>query len=112
MMPGVDAESRFAALVAAFAGLPGVAPPDPTGSRGFGSDALKVDGAIFAMCVQGALVLKLPRDRVAALVAEGTCRPFDSGKGRPMREWATVTDPARDRDLAAEALDFVQSLRR
>jgi hypothetical protein len=29
-----------------------------------------------------------------------------------MREWATVIDPARDRELAGEALDFVRSLRR
>ena len=79
----VDAESRFAALVTAFAGLPGVTPPDPTAGHRFGADALKVDGAIFAMCVQGALVLKLPRNRVAALVAEGACGPFDSGKGTP-----------------------------
>jgi TfoX/Sxy family transcriptional regulator of competence genes len=108
----VDVESRFADLVTAFADEPGVTPPDPTGGRRFGADALKVDGAIFAMVVQGALVLKLPRDRVAALVAEGVCGPFDSGKGRPMREWATVADPARDRALGREALEFVRSARR
>jgi hypothetical protein len=28
-----------------------------------------------------------------------------------MREWATVTEPARDRELAGEALAFVRSLR-
>jgi hypothetical protein len=111
-MPRVDADSRFAALVTAFAGVPGVTPPDPTAGRRFGSDALKVDGSIFAMAVQGALVLKLQRDRVTALVAEGVCGPFDSGKGTPMREWATVTDPARDRPLAGEALEFVRSTRR
>jgi hypothetical protein len=108
----VDAEDRFAALVAAFAEDPRVAPPDPTAGRRFGSDALKVDGSIFAMCVQGALVLKLPRDRVSALVADGVCGPFDSGKGRPMREWAAVVDPAQDIALAGEALEFVRSLRR
>jgi hypothetical protein len=111
-MPRVDADSRFAALVAAFADEPGVALPDPTRGRRFGADALTVQGSIFAMCVQDALVLKLPRDRVAALVAEGVCGPFDSGKGRAMREWATVTEPARDRELAGEALEFVRSLHR
>ena len=111
MMPGVDAESRFASLVAAFADEPGVTPPDPSGGRRFGSDTLKVDGSIFAMCVQDALVLKLPRERVAALVSDGVCAPFDSGKGRAMREWATVTDPGQDRALAGEALAFVRSLR-
>jgi hypothetical protein len=112
MMPGVDADSRFAALVAVFGDEPGVSLPDPTQGGRFGADALKVEGSIFAMRVQGALVLKLPRDRVAALVAEGVCGPFDSGKGTPMREWATVTDPACDRELAGEALDFVRSTRR
>ena len=112
MMPGVDADRRFAALAAAFADEPDVTLPDPTGGSRFGADALKVQGSIFAMCVQDALVLKLPRDRVTALVADGVCGPFDSGKGRAMREWATVTDSAQDRALAAEALEFVRSLRR
>jgi hypothetical protein len=109
MMPGVDADSRFAALVAVFGDGPGVTRPDPTGGRGFGAGALKVAGSIFAMRVQDALVLKLPRERVAALVADGVCGPFDAGKGRTMREWATVLDPAQDRLLADEALEFVRS---
>jgi hypothetical protein len=108
----MDVDSRFAALVAAFADEPGVTPPDPARGRRFGADALTVEGSIFAMRVQGALVLKLPRDRVADLVADGVCGPFDSGKGRAMREWATVADPAQDRALAGEALEFVRSLRR
>jgi hypothetical protein len=29
-----------------------------------------------------------------------------------MREWATVADPARDRALGREALEFVRSARR
>ena len=103
------AEGRFAVLVDAFADARGVTPPGATGRRAFGSDALKVDGAIFAMEVQGALVVKLPADRVAELIGEGTCAPFAGGRGSPMREWATVTDPARDLDLAAEALAFVRA---
>ena len=73
---------------------------------------LDVDGAIFAMQVQGALVVKLPAGRVAELVAGGACTPFANGRGSPMREWATVTDPARDLALAGEALAFVRAGRR
>lgn len=105
----MDAAGRLTVLVDAFSDAPGVTPPGAAGRRAFGSDALKVDGAIFAMQVQGELVVKLPAGRVAELIGEGTCAPFANGRGSPMREWATVTDPARDLDLAAEALAFVRA---
>ena len=105
----MDAAGRFAVLVEAFAGTPGVTPPDPSGRRSFGSSALKVDGAIFAMLVQDSLVVKIPADRVAELVASGSCAPFATGKGSPMREWAAVENPALDLALSGEALDHVRS---
>jgi hypothetical protein len=100
------AEERFAALVAELVTLPGVTPPvSAAGSRrSFGSEALKVDGKIFAMLVDGRLVVKLPHGRVEALTAAGTGHPFDSGGGRVMREWLSVA-PAQA--LAAEAMRFV-----
>ena len=106
-LPHVTADDRLAALADALAGEPGVTPPQP-GRRRFGSSALTVDGAIFAMAVSGALVLKLPRDRVAALVADGAGSPFANGSGRPMREWVALgDDAAADLPLAREALAFV-----
>ncbi len=107
----MSTEERFAALVAEFAGRPGVEVPGETGPRRFGSDALKVDGSIFAMVTGGRLVVKLPRDRVDALIASGTGRPFDSGRGRPMKEWLAVAgdDPGTWTALAGEALEFVRS---
>ena len=109
----MDGAERFAALVDTFAGTQGVPPPEEGGRR-FGSTALKVDGSIFAMLVQGELVLKLPRDRVAALIESGVGAPFSSGKGTPMSEWTRVVGPAPDGDeaLAREALEFVRSQRR
>jgi hypothetical protein len=103
----MSADDRLAALVDALAGEPGVAPPQPGGRR-FGSTTLTVDGSIFAMAVGGALVLKLPRERVAALVAAGAGSPFANGSGRPMREWVALgSDDALDLALAREALAFV-----
>ena len=109
----MDAHQRLAALADAFAGEPDVTPPGSDG-RGFGAGALKAAGSIVAMVVQGALVLKLPEARVAELVSAGTCAPFDSGRGRPMREWAAIApgDPATDLALAREALAHVRSVSR
>jgi TfoX-like protein len=102
-------EARFAALVEHFADRPRVTPPDAEGRRAFGSCALKVEGSIFAMLQDGRLVVKLPRERVSALVATGTGEPFGAGKGRPMKEWVAVpdADDALWRTLAEEALTFV-----
>lgn len=109
----MDADERFATLIEAFAGVPGVELPGGSGRRAFGSETLKVDGAIFAMLTGGHLVVKLPRARVAGLIGDGTGAPFDAGKGTPMKEWLTVTgdDEATWRALACEALDFVRSRR-
>ena len=61
--------------------------------RKFGSNGLKVDGKLFALFTQGTLVVKLPKERVAALVAKGDGKPFDPGHGRLMKEWLTVVSP-------------------
>jgi hypothetical protein len=109
-MPLVDPAERFAAMVAATAGDPDVQPPGSAGGRRFGSDALRLGGSILAMLVQGRVVLKLPRERVDALIAAGDGAPFDNGRGRPMREWVTLTgDPAEDTGLLQEAVELARS---
>ena len=65
----MDAADRLAALVDTLAGEPDVALPDPTAPRRFGSRALKVDGAAFAMVVRGALATDLPLAREAVAFA-------------------------------------------
>jgi hypothetical protein len=90
----------------------GVDPLD-SASRGFGSAALKVDGKIFAMPTKGALVVKLPRDRVEALVESGVATHFDPGHGRLMKEWAVVHAPEETwLELARGARKFVTRARR
>lgn len=59
----------------------------------------------------GAFVVKLPRQRVDALVAAGHGRPFEPGPGRVMKEWLELS-AASGQDsasLAEEALTFVGS---
>jgi hypothetical protein len=81
--------------------------------RMFSSKAvLNVDGKIFAMCVKGDLVVKLPRARVEQMTAAGVGRPFDPGHGRLMKEWVSVAAGAAPWvALAREARAFVGSRR-
>lgn len=98
------AEQRWNEIAASYAGLPAV-----TGGTGFGrSEGLRLRGKIFAMLVRGDLVLKLPAERVGELTAAGAGRPFDAGKGRPMREWVVVSPDSGRRwtALAREAFRF------
>jgi YjbR len=94
----------FEAILARFEGEPGV-----EHGTGFGrSPGLRVRRKIFAMLVDGELVVKLPADRCAELVAAGHGRPFRSG-GREMREWVAVGDEHADEwlRLAEDAHAFV-----
>jgi hypothetical protein len=107
-VPQNDGVVTFEAVVEALGGRDRVA---VGGGRGFGGNALQVDGRIFAMSNDRGLVLKLPRSRVADLIASGDGLPFDAGKGRPMAEWVVIP-PNADVDtiaLAEDALVFVGS---
>src|SRR4051812_3989650 len=83
-------EERFEDLVDELAGVPEVTPP--TGTGGFGSHALRYRKKIFAMLVRGRLVVKLPKARVDALVADGEGVRFDANKGTAMKEWLSVDE--------------------
>ena len=109
-MASSTASARFQALVADFADDPDVTPPEPgSGRRTFGANGLKVKGKIFAMLSRDQLVVKLPRERVDGLVAQGQGERMVSGGAREMKEWLVVaTDASLDwQTLASEARAFV-----
>jgi hypothetical protein len=104
-------EKRFADIVSTLGRKPGVTSPAAPGARkSFGASGLKVNNKVFAMVSsKGEFVVKLPRERVDALVASGDGTRFDPGHGRLMKEWLAVS-PKSKLDwlaLAKEALAFV-----
>jgi hypothetical protein len=102
-------EARFANLIREMAEVPGV---KVGGRTGFGRGTLQAGGRIFAMVSRGRVVLKLPRERVAELIAASAGIPFDAGKGKPLAEWLALgdADDATWRDLAREAAAFVRGV--
>lgn len=100
----MSAETTFAALREAL-----VREPDVEEGRALHAPGLKARGKLFAMLVEGELVVKLPAERCAELVAAGSGRPFESGRRR-MREWVSVSAAEADgwRAYAEEALAFAR----
>jgi hypothetical protein len=114
--PANTPEGRFAALVQALSGHPGVSwgADDPRAKGRFGASGLKVGGKLFAMLVAGRLVVKLPRQRVDVLVAAGEGERYDPRRdGRLMKEWLAVEPASRLEwlPLAREAMAFVAANR-
>lgn len=63
----------------------------PSDSPKFGSNALRVNGSIYAALTRShRLLLKLAPARVAELLAAGRATRFESG-GRVMNGWITLT---------------------
>ena len=106
----MNAEAMFNSVVEALVVEPGV-----TKAKMFGAPGLRVGSKFFGCLVSGKLVVKLPQNRVEALIASGDgerfYHRFDPGTGRVMREWVAVP-PVTNADwigLAKEARDFVAS---
>jgi hypothetical protein len=76
--------------------------------RMFNSDGLKTSGKFFAFPgSNGDLIVKLPAERIADLVAGGEGRPLTMGK-RTMREWVRLApaDEAACASYVTEARRF------
>ena len=86
--------------------------PDVALGAMLGSEGLTVRGKVFAFVTfAGALMVKLPEDRVGELAKAHEAEPAVM-RGRPMREWATVGTDAADRwpPLVAEAFAHVDAI--
>ena len=86
--------------------------PDVDMGRMFGTEGVRVRGKVFAFVGHGgALVAKLPEQRIGDLTAEGVGTPMIM-RGRPMREWAEIRPDAADTwaALIAEAHRFVDAI--
>ena len=83
--------------------------PDTTTGRMFGSTVLKAHRKVFAMLVNGALVVNLSHDRVARLIAVGQGDPFDPRHRRVSAGWVAIpiTEAAAWQRFVAEARSFV-----
>ncbi len=99
-----DAEALFEKVSESFLGDPRISP-----SKMFGATGLMVGGKAFAMAYKGNLVVKLPKERVDALVTSGVGQRFEPGTGRTMKEWLAVPPSRKSHwlKLSEEARDFV-----
>jgi hypothetical protein len=104
--PAPEPNGAFASVANALRSKRGISLEEGWGA---GNLVLKVHGNIFAMSVRGDLVVKLPAERIDALVRERVARRFDPRKnGRVMKEWAVFGGRGPDWvTLAQEAFDFV-----
>ncbi len=110
--PHITPEELYATIAKAL-----VKNPDVTQSqkKGFGSSALWINGRIFALLSsKHEFVVKLPKQRVDALVASGEGKRFDPRHdGRLMKEWMALGETSEERwlPLAKEAMKFTASKR-
>ena len=101
-IPG-SVDTSFASVIKAFSKDKQVG----LGGR-FGSISLNLNGKVFAMFVKGKFVAKLPKERVAELVATAEVEHFQLGPGRIMKEWVALEGNQKLWiGLAKEARDFV-----
>ena len=53
-------------------------------------EALKIKRKMFVILNQNDITVKLPKNRVAELLASGEGLPYDPGNGKIMKEWVTI----------------------
>ena len=79
-----------------------------TETKMMGMPTLRVGRAMFGGTFDGDLVVKVGQQRARQLIDAGRAEAFDpSGRGRPMKDWAQVHQPADDwLALAEEAKEL------
>jgi hypothetical protein len=105
-----QADPRFVPVAKAFARTPGFSLME---SKSRSTRGLMLHGKSFGMSSYGRLILKMNEERAAALIADGTGKPFNQAAGRVMKGWIDVTSPKADWvALAKEAMRIAASAKR
>lgn len=74
----------------------------------FGFDCLRINGKLFAKLHNGQLVIKLPANRITALLDSGQVSPYQL-RGRLMTEWGIISTSKNIIALAEEARVFSEN---
>ena len=106
---GSTVDNRYAHVVSILTSQSGVWLTTPR-KKGFGPTALCFNDKIFAMLTSsGQFVVKLPEQRVDALVVAGRGAHFEPSHGQWMKQWLVAGTTLEEHWLllAEEALSFV-----
>ncbi|NOT86226.1 MAG: hypothetical protein HOP02_15930 [Methylococcaceae bacterium] len=74
----------------------------------FGFDCLRINGKVFAKLHNRHLVMKLPVNRIMALIDSGAVSAYEH-RGRVLKEWAVIEMGSDIIALAEEARDFSEN---
>jgi hypothetical protein len=100
-----DGEKLFTKLVSFYA-IPTPYPVER--AMLFGFDCLRINGKVFAKLHNGHLVMKLPANRITALVDSGQVSFYEL-RGRLMKEWGVISTSKDIIALAEEARVFTEN---
>ena len=95
---------HFAAVVAMFTASDGTVER----VKLFGYDCLRANGKVFTKVDKGRLIVRLPPERIEALMLAGRLAPYERGL-RAMKQWAAIehADTPLVLELAREARALV-----
>jgi len=88
--------------------------PGVKGSKAFGYPAYKINGKVFAFVGSKGVAIKLPAERVKALLDGKVMKPFEVAEGNVWREWLSIQretfeDYEQDAGLFEESVEFLLS---
>jgi hypothetical protein len=80
-----------------------------TRGKMFGCEGLRTGRKFFTIRWHEQLVVKLPADRLAEVIAAGQGEPFEPMEGRRMNGWTVLGDSADRSGLVEEARAYVET---